>query len=78
MTCLTNDGALRRECVRLGIPTTRGLRLLLELARGRHLTRADAITLAERIRQVNPLHVTQRILDAFIGELASGGDGRLG
>ena len=68
-TCLTNDRALQRLCKRHGVETRFGLGLMVDLVEAGALTRRRAVAVARRIRVSNPLHITDRVLDRFLGAL---------
>lgn len=64
-TCLTNDGALIRECSRSGIPVRRGLSLMVELVGIGVLERRRALRIAQTIRKANPFHINEVVLEQF-------------
>ena len=70
-TCVTNDGALRRLCVRHGVATRFGLGLMVDLVAVGALTRRHAMTVARQIQASNPLHINERVIARFAAELAN-------
>jgi hypothetical protein len=71
--CITNDKALRRECGNVGISCVWGLEIMVELVRGGNMVGADAIRVAESIHEINPGHISRRLLDRFRGRLLDAG-----
>ncbi len=63
--CVTNDRALRRACEELSVPVLWGLELMIRLAAGHHLAIDTAVTIANAIRQSNPRHITEDLLERF-------------
>ncbi|MCK6530447.1 type II toxin-antitoxin system VapC family toxin [Myxococcota bacterium] len=53
-TCVSNDGALLRACASAGVPTMRGLALMIELVWAGRMAAAQAISVATRISAGNP------------------------
>ena len=68
-TCVTNDGALRRLCLRHGVETRFGLGLMVDLVAEGALTRRRAMAVARQIHAANPLHVNDRVLKRFLAAL---------
>lgn len=68
-TCVTNDGALIRECRGADVPIRRGLSLMVELVRNGALERRKALRVAEAIHKANPLHINERVLARFLAAL---------
>ncbi len=68
-TCVTNDGALRRLCLRHGVETRFGLGLMVDLVAEGALTRRRAVAVARQIQAANPLHVNERVLERFLAAL---------
>lgn len=64
-TCLTNDGALIRECGKAEVPVRRGLSLMVELVDRGTLDRARALRIAQTIQETNPHHINDRVLELF-------------
>ena len=64
-TCLTNDGALIRECGHAKVPVRRGLSLMVELVRGGVLDRRRALRVAQSIHEANPHHINEQVLELF-------------
>ena len=68
-TCVTNDRALRRACEELSVPVLWGLELMIQLTAGHHLAEAAAVTIAKAIRESNPRHISEEILERFSQKL---------
>ena len=68
-TCVTNDRALRKLCVRHGVKTRFGLALMVDLVANGALTRQRAVNVARQIQASNPFHITDRILRRFVNVL---------
>ncbi len=64
-TCLTNDGALIRECGSAKVPVSRGLSPMVELVRGGALDRRRALRVAQAIHEANPHHINDQVLELF-------------
>ncbi len=71
-TCVTNDGRLRRECAREGIPTLWGLETLALVVEVRALPTADGAKLGHAMHRANPLYITERILEGFLRRIGLG------
>jgi hypothetical protein len=69
-TCLTNDGALIRECGNATVAVRRGLSLMVELVQRSVLERRRALRVAEAIHEANPLHINAHVLELFRTALA--------
>ncbi len=63
-TCVTNDGALLKACLRSKVFVRRGLNLMVELVAIGHLERERAVSVGRAIRGVNPF-ITEAILADF-------------
>ncbi|MBC8073829.1 MAG: PIN domain-containing protein [Deltaproteobacteria bacterium] len=63
-TCVSNDGALRRECVARGVPVMWGLEMLALVAERGQLSAAEAIAIAEGIAIRNPF-ITRELVARF-------------
>ena len=70
-SCVTNDRALRRACEKLSVPVLWGLELMIELVAGGHLTAQAALGVAMAIRESNPHHITEDILERLRNRLAT-------
>lgn len=68
-TCVTNDRALRRACEELSVPVLWGLELMIQLAARHHLAVDAAVTIAKAIRESNPSHISEEILERFSQKL---------
>jgi len=68
-TCVTNDKDLRNCCIDDGVPSLRGLRLILRLCALQRISVAEAIKIAEQIHKNNPRYITKTILKNFIKAL---------
>lgn len=64
-TCLSNDGPLRNACKAQGVSVVWGLEIMLQLVKAGHVSAAKAIEVAQSIHSINPLYITQKIVDAF-------------
>ena len=64
-TCVTNDGALIRECRGSSIRFRRGLRLMVDLVRAGVLERSRALRTAQSIHLANPHHIHAGVLEMF-------------
>ena len=67
-TCVTNDGALRRLCLRHGVETRYGLGLMVDLVATGAITRRCAVSVARQIQASNPLHINERVLERFTAQ----------
>lgn len=63
-TCVTNDAALLKACLRSKVSVRRGLNLMVELVVRGNLERERALSVARAIRAVNPF-ITEAILADF-------------
>jgi rRNA-processing protein FCF1 len=63
--CLSNDGALRAECLKQGITVAWGLEVMLRLIALDHLDINRALEVAESIHVINPIYITKKILNQF-------------
>jgi hypothetical protein len=63
--CLSNDGPLRDACKAVGVSVVWGLEILLWLVEADQISAGKAIEVAESIHAVNPLYITQKIVDTF-------------
>jgi hypothetical protein len=68
--CVTNDQRLIRECDASDVRYRRGLRLILDLVDGRHVTKQQAVRIAQAIGEVNPRHINAKVLQEFMVELS--------
>ncbi|HME69731.1 MAG TPA: hypothetical protein VKM54_07665 [Myxococcota bacterium] len=64
-TCISNDRVLIRSCDAEGIPFRRGLRLMVDLVAGGHITKQRALRVASAIHAANPYHINEDVLSAF-------------
>ncbi len=69
-TCVTNDGALRRLCVRRGVAAQYGIGPIEDMVAAGALTRQRAITIARRMQGLSPFHANERVIARFMAELA--------
>lgn len=60
-TCVSNDGALRRQCESEGVPVLWGLELLAMLVEARGMPADAAIEIAQAIAAVNPYIKTETL-----------------
>ena len=67
-TCLTNDKALRRNCIAAGGTVVWGLEMLLKLTESGLITKNHAEKIAKKIHQVNP-EINENILSDFLNKL---------
>lgn len=67
-TCVTNDGALRRECAAAGIAVMWGLELMLELVAAGGMRADEAIAVAEAIGRANP-RMKAEVVEEFRSKL---------
>jgi rRNA-processing protein FCF1 len=65
-TCITNEKVLHKFCVQDNIPVKRGLKLLIELVEAGHLEADESIKVVCLIRDSNPHHIHQGVVDEFI------------
>ncbi len=63
--CLSNDGALRAECLKQGIAVAWGLEIMLRLIALDHLDIKRAVEVAESIHVINPIYITRKIFSEF-------------
>ncbi len=63
--CLSNDGPLRDACKAQGVSVVWGLEIMLQLVDAGHVSAAEVIEVAESIHSINPLYITQKILNVF-------------
>ena len=64
-TCVTNDKRLRMACEQANVRLLWGLELMHKLVAKGALTQRAAIRVASTISANNPLHVTDKIIEAF-------------
>jgi rRNA-processing protein FCF1 len=62
--CTTNDKALRKECDKLNVNKMWGLEIMLILNQEGHLSRRDALKVAEKICEIN-LRITKEVVENF-------------
>ena len=67
--CATNDRPLRRICEEHGVRARWGLELMLELVSAGALASSRALGTARRIRENNPHHISEAILERFASRL---------
>lgn len=65
LTAVTNDKRLRSECGTRGIPVLWGLGIMVDLVRAERLAPADAVAVAEAMREANPYFITAAVVEAF-------------
>lgn len=63
--CVMNDRPLRRVCEESNIRVKWGLELMLELVSAGALAASSALETARRIRENNPHHISETILQRF-------------
>lgn len=68
-TCITNDKALLKACAAEGVPTIRGLRLLLNLVSKGVMTKKRALQVANLIHISNPHHIPVRLIEELKAKL---------
>ena len=68
-TCITNDAGLVEACKKSDVSVWRGLRIMIELVKGGHLTKKSALSVAAKISAGNPLYITKSVLAKFEREL---------
>jgi hypothetical protein len=68
-TCVTNEKALRKRCDERHIRVRRGLNLMIELVRGRHLGPKRAEKIARAIQESNPEHIHDGVIAEFLKEI---------
>ena len=66
--CLTNDKALRKNCIAAGGTVVWGLEMLLKLVTAGLITVTYAEKIAKKINQVNP-EISNKILQDFLNKL---------
>ena len=64
-TCVTNDRALRRLCRRHGVQTRFGLELMVDLVASAAITAKQAMAVAYKMHESNPLHINERVIARF-------------
>lgn len=69
--CVTNDQALRKQCKADGVPTIRGLRLMVDLVAKRAISIEAAMAIALRIQESNPGHIHDKVMSKFRQELSA-------
>lgn len=69
-TCVTNDGALRRLCIRRGVAAKCGIGPVEDLVDAGVLTPRRAIAIARRIQGLNPYHMNERAIVRLTAEIA--------
>ena len=70
-TCVTNDKPLRKHCSQQAVPVSWGLQLLSELHASEGISATDVISIACRIRQNNPTHISESLIQQFIKDINS-------
>lgn len=63
--CVTNDRPLRRVCEESNVRVKWGLELMLELVSAGALSASSALETAKRIRENNPHHISEAIIQRF-------------
>lgn len=69
--CVTNDEVLRKQCKADGVPTKRGLRLMVELVAARVISIEAAIAIALRIQESNPGYIHDKVMSKFRQDLSA-------
>ena len=64
-SAVTNDKRLRNECGAQGVPVLWGLGIMVDLVRAERLSPADAVAVAEAMREANPYFITAAVVEAF-------------
>ena len=67
--CISNDKALRAECINCGVSVMWGLEPMLILAAQGELSCDEAESVAWKIHESNPVFVTESIISAFMNKL---------
>ena len=62
--CTTNDKALRKECDKLNVNKMWGLEIMVTLNQDGHLSKRDALKVAEKIGEMN-LRITKEVVENF-------------
>jgi hypothetical protein len=70
-TCVTNDGAVRRECKAVGVPVLWGLELLVLTVKAGGLTVQAAAALGRDMSTNNPRYVTPATLQRFLKRIGA-------
>ena len=65
LTCVTNDRRLRKECDLQGVRVMWGLEIMISLVRRNNLELDHALRIAGQIHDINPGHITGKVLDRF-------------
>ena len=63
--CMTNDRALRSACDAEQVETIWGLELMTKLVELRILSAGEALAVAGKIHEANPLHITANLIARF-------------
>ena len=63
--CVTNDQALRKQCRAHGVPTKRGLRLMVDLVAERAISIKDAMAIARKMQESSPYHINDEVISKF-------------
>lgn len=64
-TCVTNDKALRVECVRQDVTVLWGLELIVEIVHQGQLSATQALRIARAVADSNPRYITKAVLGRF-------------
>ncbi len=64
-TCVTNDKSLRNACETAGVGVIWGLEIMLVLYHEGGIERSTALDIAWKIMEINPKHITNKIVRAF-------------
>ncbi len=68
-TCVTNDGVLRRLCMRSNVATQYGIGPVEDMVAAGVLARRRAIAIAQRMQGLQPFHGNERAIARFTAEL---------
>lgn len=69
MICVTNDSILRKACSEKRLKVFWGLEIMLELTGKGLLATIKAAETARKIREINPLYISEDILKGFLEKL---------
>ncbi len=68
-TCVTNEGPLRRLCLRHNVPTQYGIGPVEHMVAAGVLTQQRGIAIAQRMQGLHPFHRNERAIARFTAEL---------
>lgn len=68
-TCVTNDGPLRRLCIRRGVATQYSIGPVEDMVAAGALGPRRAIAIAQRMQGLHPFHANERAIARFMAEL---------